>query len=565
MNTSLKSARVKTPASGAFFDPQGSEALLRDLTDDLGNRRIAAGISKLEQQMDLLSALTPGQPNAGKLLACLAQWVDVGYERPELVQRVLSRFPQSSRATLPVREYIHLQMADGFLAMSDEEPDEAIRHLDIVLTMGQEFDERTLLPVANFWKGRCLRRKGEYDEALTYTLRGDALAIELGYPRMAAVMRVLQSWLLFQKGRNKEALAILQQAESALRDTDDCLTLGNIYSSYGRIARRECRYEQAVDCFNKAIAAYRQRDPQHRNLARSFVNIAIVKRYVTLQLGEKIDAATRRKRVAAARGKEKSNGRNLAWRERLLQLRQEAFTDLAEAKRIYEHHPNHHGLGSVHVNSGYLHLDNGDYDRADDEAEAAYASGEEKDDHILMARARLLQCMIENSKLDEEVAEGPNPGSHARKALEAARDALELAKRTQNRRILAMAHVWQGLTESNEFLDDLEAAQHSYDLAMAALKGENPGNLAADLKTLKARLYRSGSVDATLRAWSQGLVGTKTFQQMVEEFADLVIPKVWEREERKISRVAERLSISPKKVRRVLNRAVRRGTRPSEK
>ena len=142
---------------------------------------------------------------------------------------------------------------------------------------------------------------------------------------------------------------------------------------------------------------------------------------------------------------------------------------------------------------------------------------------------------------------------------------MELAKRTQNRRVLAMAHVWQGLTESNAFLDDLESAQHSYDLAMAALKGESPGNLAADLKTLKARLYRSGSVDATLRAWSQGLVGTKTFQQMVEEFADLVIPKVWEREERKISRVAERLSISPKKVRRVLNRAVRRSSRLSDK
>lgn len=555
MNTSLKSARTKI----------GSNDLLAQLTDDLGNRRIGTGIARLREDIQVFSSISPDQPDAGKFVSCLAQWVDVGYDRSQLVRDLLSKFPNSARAQLPVREYIHLEMADGFVAMADEEPDEAIRHLNVVLAMGQEFGERTLLPVANFWKGRCLRRKGEYDEALTYTLRGDELAIELGYPRMAAVMRVLQSWLLFQKGRSKEALAILQQAESALRDTDDCLTLGNIYSSYGRIARRECRYEQSVDCFDKAIAAYRGRDPQHRNLARSLVNIAIVKRYVTLQLCDKIDADARRKRVAVARGKEKSNGRNLEWRERLLQLRQEAFHNLSEAKAIYLQHPNHHGLGSVHVNCGYLHLDNGDYDRADDEARAAFSIGEEKDDHILMARARLLQCMVENSKLEEEVAEGPNPGTHARKALEAARDAVELAKRTQNRRVLAMAHVWQGLTESNAFLDDLEAAQHSYDLAMAALKGESPGNLAADLKTLKARLYRSGSVDATLRAWSQGLVGTKTFQQMVEEFADLVIPKVWEREERKVSRVAERLSISPKKVRRVLNRAVRRGGRTSEK
>jgi hypothetical protein len=47
-------------------------------------------------------------------------------------------------------------------------------------------------------------------------------------------------------------------------------------------------------------------------------------------------------------------------------------------------------------------------------------------------------------------------------------------------------------------------------------------------------------------------VGDKTFQQITEEFAELIIPKVWEREGRKISRVTTRLSISPTKVRRIL-------------
>lgn len=39
---------------------------------------------------------------------------------------------------------------------------------------------------------------------------------------------------------------------------------------------------------------------------------------------------------------------------------------------------------------------------------------------------------------------------------------------------------------------------------------------------------------------------------MTEEFAEMVIPQVWLREGKKVSRVAERLSISPKKVRRIL-------------
>jgi DNA-binding NtrC family response regulator len=62
-------------------------------------------------------------------------------------------------------------------------------------------------------------------------------------------------------------------------------------------------------------------------------------------------------------------------------------------------------------------------------------------------------------------------------------------------------------------------------------------------------------VDPQLRAWSAGVVGTQSFQQMTEEFARLVIPKVWEREGRKVSRVAAKLSISPKKVRRILQAA----------
>jgi hypothetical protein len=55
-----------------------------------------------------------------------------------------------------------------------------------------------------------------------------------------------------------------------------------------------------------------------------------------------------------------------------------------------------------------------------------------------------------------------------------------------------------------------------------------------------------------LQEWTQGLVRGKSFQQVSEEFAAIVISRVWEREGRKVSRVAEKLSVSPKKVRRVL-------------
>jgi tetratricopeptide (TPR) repeat protein len=90
----------------------------------------------------------------------------------------------------------------------------AIGHFDFVLSLGEELDDRFLLAIVYFWKGRCLRRRGDYDEALIYTGKGRDLALALGHLRMAAVMQVLESWLLFQQGKWKEAMRISQRRKA---------------------------------------------------------------------------------------------------------------------------------------------------------------------------------------------------------------------------------------------------------------------------------------------------------------------------------------------------------------
>ena len=106
---------------------------------------------------------------------------------------------------------------------------------------------------------------------------------------MAAVMQVLESWLLFQQGKWKEAVRISQAAEKVLGETDDYVTLGNIQSFYGRMARREGRFDKAIEFFESAIGHYGKRDPQHPNLARSLANMALAKRGIALQLQKRID------------------------------------------------------------------------------------------------------------------------------------------------------------------------------------------------------------------------------------------------------------------------------------
>jgi tetratricopeptide (TPR) repeat protein len=457
-----------------------------------------------------------------------------------------------------LQDYLYLRLAEGMIAMSAEATEEALRHLDFVLGLEEQADDKELLAIVNFWKGRCLRMKGEYELALAFAVKGRELATELGHQPMAAVMRVLESWLLFQKGNTKHALQILQEAEGVLKKTDDYLTIGNIHSSYGRIARRQGRYQHAIEHFTAAIAQYRQRDPRHRNVARTLTNLASSKRLIALQLRRKIDADAARRRKAAQRGRASEDGGKVPHRNRFEQLGREALAELEEAAVIYEEYRNHHGLGSVHLNYGYLHLDNGDLEHADEEAKTAYRLGEEKGDHILMARARLLDCMIENARVEEEIGESGEPGGHARLAQDCAQEAIELARHTQNRRLLADAYIWQGLTWCNRFFDDPDSARHAYDQAIALSKGNHADGTWDDLETLKARVLRAGRVAPVLRAWSQGSVGDKTFQQITEEFAELIIPKVWEREGRKVSRVATRLSMSPKKIRRILGRVRRR-------
>jgi tetratricopeptide (TPR) repeat protein len=454
------------------------------------------------------------------------------------------------------------------VAMADEAMDVAVPHFDFVLSLPEELNNRFLLAIAYYWKGRCLRRRGDYDEALIFTGRGRDIALELGHPRMAAVMQVLESWLLFQQGKWKEAVRVSETAETELRQTDDYVTLGNIQSLYGRMARREGHFDRAIDGFNSAIDYYRKRDPQHPNLARSLANMALAKRGIALQLQRRIDLDVQRQRKTSNRARQMDSPRAAVvssrtdHRRRLTQLRREALEHLDSAREIYRQRPTHHGLGTVYLNAAYIHLDSGDFQRAEEESASAYRLGEEKRDYILMGRARIVQCMIENAKVEEGIGGGADTGSHARRAFDFSQEAIELAKHTQHHHLLATAHLWQGLTQCNSFFDNPEAARESYDLARAACGPTEPDSVWQDLQVLRARILHKGSVDPTLKAWSQGAVGEKSFRQISEEFADIVIARVWEREGRKVSRVAARLSISPKKVRRILARVGRRKPRP---
>jgi tetratricopeptide (TPR) repeat protein len=571
---SSKTPARKTPAHKNSADLEIDADFLRQLQHHVATREIERGIACLQSQPELIAQLNPSQKNAAQLLAHLAIWTDIGYSGPPL-NEILKLFKDAGPdllSQLPIVDYVCLRIAEGMTAMADEAMESAISHFDFVLSLGEELNNPFLLSIVHFWKGRCLRRRGDYDEALIYTAKGRDLAVALGHERMAAVMQVLEGWLLFQQGKWKDAVRISQAAERVLADADDYVTLGNIQSFYGRMARREGRFDEAIKFFENAICHYRKRDPQHPNLARSLANMALAKRGIALQLQKTIDRDAERRRKGFANKQIKpgatsdhesadQDSHKHAYRGQVSQLRREALEHLDAARVIYQRRPSHHGVGTVYLNAAYIHLDSGDFQRAEKEAASAFQVAEEKQDYILMCRARILQCMIENGKVEEEIGGATDPGSHARRALDFSQQAIDLAKHTQHHLLLANAHLWQGLTQCNSFFEDPEAARKSYDLARVSCGANPPDNIWQDLQTLSAKIVRKGGIDTVLKAWSQGAVGDKTFQQISEEFAEIVIARVWEREGHKVSRVAARLSISPKKVRRILARVGRRKPR----
>jgi tetratricopeptide (TPR) repeat protein len=530
---------------------------VRDLDRALNLRHISEGIAELNKAESAVVNMPPTHPHATEVLLLIAQWVDVGYQNHHLLDSLLEKFPLNCRRKLALEDFLRVRMAEGFRALSAEELDRAIDAFEFVLRAEREAPDDHLATLAHFWKGRAHRKKGEYETALQEMVAARELAQKnRGFAMLAAVIQIHESWVLFQKGLRKEALRLLAHAEATLKKTDHYLALGNIESARGRIVRRSGEYLKALDHFDRAIAIYSSGDPNHRSLARTLVNSAYVKRLLALQLRKRIDAGARAPNRPLGAG-EKGPGVKEATglRTRYQQLCNEAMAQLGRARKIYALHGHSAGIGTVIVNSGSLHLDRGDIDRAAREALEAYRIGHEKNDHILMARARVLQAAAENAKVEEQLGEDVDTALHADHAKVFSEEALELARHTQNRRLLAGAYIARGATAANEFFQDWDLARRCANEAANLMGAGENDHLADELAALKSRITQASGVNDTLRGWSEGVLGDKTFQQVTEEFAEIVIPKVWLREERKISRVAQSLSISPKKVRRILRNA----------
>ncbi|MGD1097578.1 MAG: hypothetical protein ABSB35_37030 [Bryobacteraceae bacterium] len=534
-----------------------SDTVIERLREAIISWRTEESDEWFQTHHDELISVGSDQRNAAALVGYLAQWLDGHKGALSIVKHLIASFPLQTLAGLPVRDYIYLKLAEGLVAVAERADDAAITHLDVVTSLGerglaQDGLAEELLALAYYGKGRSLWRQGKCHAALANTMKGRELATRLGYQRMAAVIGVLESRLYIEQNKLRQAAALLEGAEKALQQTHDTLTIARIHQEKAMIALREGRYDQGLSLCGKAVLLFRERDPFRTELGRALVTTAHAKEMIARHLATRIDADVAEHRAAGTNDAPNAPSTK-PFRRRLEQLRAEAFLALRQAEEICQGREET-WLAMVRIIRGFLFVDTGELEAAEIEAAEGYNLGAEGSNNVLMSRARILQSIIEMTKYEELIEERDDLTLHILRAQDYAKDSLALAKRTEDFRLVARAYLCMGLTLCSDQLSDLDAARDCCERAGEYIIPELRDNVWEDYQRLKAKLLRSGRVDVRFQAWSQGETNGKTFQQITEEFTDMIIPKVWEKEDRKISRVAKSLSISPKKVRRVLKK-----------
>jgi tetratricopeptide (TPR) repeat protein len=562
MGREMKDAKVdRAKARNAGGVGRGSKPVaagcdwFTELADCLRRRRIAEGIRLLDRAEPAWRALEPKDKHGAEVLLMLAQWVDVGYRDAQVLRERLEALQRFAREELGVAAYVRVRMTEAFYALSTDDADGAIRILGSLLMMEDEVLDAELRALANLWKGRAHPKKADYDMAREHL--GAALEIAKTLPgseALVAIIKIQQAWIIFQYGDSAGALQMLSEAEKGLKKTDHWIALGNIESARGRIVRRHGDYSLAVTHFERAVALYEISHPNHTNLARAVTNLSFVKRLLAAQLKRHIDVtAARRERTG--KGDVAGGSRLREFHRQYQELYRSAIAELERAKRICKLHGEHSGLGSALLNAGYLHLDVGDLGMAAGEAAQALEIAEANHNLLLRARVCTLMGMIENARVEELLGSAQEIPHYARLAKQHCMEAVRLAQSTENKRVLLNAYVALGETAANNFFHDYELAQRCVDAASGLLEPQDADYAVDELNALKAKLLKVVGVEDTLRAWSQGIITGKSFQEVTEQFAQLVIPRVWLREECKISRVAKKLAMSPQKVRRLVKRS----------
>jgi tetratricopeptide (TPR) repeat protein len=542
--------------------PNTSDKCLEDLeisTEKAVLTRIAHGL-RIRDLDDLKGALESARALlrstsidfSPEFLDYVARCIDLDWGLVEPVEKVFSRFPTPSDPTL--RDRVHLDIVTGLLDFHRSHYDEAFRSFQDAAAIASRTADKELSSMCLYYLARSAWKRTQYSEGLRHAAAAREMADAAGLPTRVALVQMLEGWLQFLLGDFEAADTLIESARQTMEGSRDHVTTGDVSSYKGRRARQRGDFEEARKQFQSAILAYDTFDPDYRNVARCHQNIAYVH---CLQIRQALDKETRENRRGLYRMSE--------------DLQAKALRHSKEAERIYGLFPERTRRGRAKLlnDRALLYALNSNLRRSAELAEAAYnlASGKDEADggsgsrlrprdaadrdRITMANARNVACMV---ALEQD---------NYAKALNLAREALDLAEQTENRRVCARA-----LTSLGSVLLKLNNAVEADDLyqrAVAQLKPEERDEMAhdyvwSDLQRLRREIDAwIGSKDPTIVRLTAGQTRGLKLDRILERVERRVIGHVYEANGENAEATATELGIGDERVRKVVGRSRKRG------
>ena len=110
---------------------------------------------------------------------------------------------------------------------------------------------------------------------------------------------------------------------------------------------------------------------------------------------------------------------------------------------------------------------------------------------IVMARARVVQCMTENARALKSGRGPSKEDAYMERALTCAGEAIALSEKTQNKRLQARTHIWRGLTLLRASSDNYREACDCCERGKSLLKPRGGSYAAEELQLLEQELNLS--------------------------------------------------------------------------
>jgi tetratricopeptide (TPR) repeat protein len=514
------------------------DEIVSQLKEAVAERRINEVMAVLKELQPQLTTLTLPQKNAAAVMGYAAFCSDLDRTFESVTKALLERFKVAlPRGDMTLLELIYLNLTEGMIKLREEQYTEAIEHFKMAELSANHAQNRELRTVARYYLARGYLKTANYDHALTYVKRAKELDEQARRTKRIAVMESLEGLIYLLLGNTKQAEDLFDRAEAGLKghENENRIECGNLCLFRGRIFRRQARYDQAVDQFRQGIKHYEESDPNHRNIARARVHLAAV---YHLKVRE-----------------EKEKESILQDKQTIQHYRERALRHLEKAEGYYKQDEDrqHQGLGKVHYTRALIYFDQNRAMEAEREAAEAFRLGQERCDHLVMAKARIMQCQL-----------ALQVKKKGWRALKLAEEAVQHANETEYPRLQARALIWQGRARL-KVLEDVVGAKGCQIAASGKLTEDDQDDLRrifnqlnqdikdstlsdrVIIKLTPADLYNYNPVGGNPQGKKNTPKGTCDFAQIVDEVEESILQYLLGQERRK-ERVRDRWRVNAAKV-----------------